>query len=144
MARVNGVRTGLVNFLLLVMVSVVITVSARMVGTMMINALMIIPGATARMLSRRFHGVLAASLIIGVVGVTTSLIFAILMAMVPALGAVPTGPILVLTQFIIFLIIWITRRLFKSKPKTEYFPIAKPQFILQPPPPTSAKPLNLQ
>ena len=65
MARISGVKTWLVHLLLLVMVSVVITVAARMVGTLMINALMILPGATARLVSRRFYGVLAVSLLVG-------------------------------------------------------------------------------
>lgn len=103
MARVSGVKTWLVHLLLLIMVSVVITVAARMVGTLMINALMILPGATARMMSRRFGGVLAISLIVGVLGVCGGLAASILMTSAPYLSAVPTGPVLVLTLFLIFL-----------------------------------------
>jgi ABC-type Mn2+/Zn2+ transport system permease subunit len=111
MARVNGVKTALVHLLLLVMVSAVITVAARMVGTLMINALMILPGATARMLSRRFGGVLAISLGVGVVGVCGGLVGSIAMANVPALSSIPTGPVLVLTLFVIFLATWGVKRL---------------------------------
>ncbi len=56
MARINGVPVGLINTLLLLMVSVVIVMAMRMVGLFMINALMIIPGATARLMSRSFAG----------------------------------------------------------------------------------------
>jgi len=105
------VKTRLVHFLLLVMVSVVITVSARMVGTLMINALMILPGATARMVSKRFGSVLAVSLLVGVLGVSASLVASILMAEVPYLSAVPTGPIIVLTLFAIFLVTWTVKRI---------------------------------
>jgi zinc transport system permease protein len=112
MARVNGVKTWLVHLLLLIMVSTVIAVSARMVGTLMINALMILPGATARMVSRRFGGVLAISLVVGVLGVTGSLLASIFVfSEVPYLQAVPTGPILVLTLFLIFLTTWCVRKL---------------------------------
>jgi ABC-type Mn2+/Zn2+ transport system permease subunit len=113
MARVNGVKTWLVHLLLLVMVSAVIAVAARMVGTLMINALMILPGATARMLSRRFGGVLAISILVGVLGVSAGLLGSICMSMtdVPWLTRVPTGPVLVLTLFLIFLATWIVRRL---------------------------------
>jgi ABC-type Mn2+/Zn2+ transport system permease subunit len=110
MARINGVKTWLVHLLLLVMVSAVITVAARMVGTLMINALMILPGATARMISRRFGGVLAASLLVGVLGVSGSLLASIFMAGVPWLRAVPTGPVLVLTLFAIFVFVWALRQ----------------------------------
>jgi zinc transport system permease protein len=110
MARVNGVKTWLVHLLLLIMVSAVIAVAARMVGTLMINALMILPGATARMLSRRFGGVLAISIFVGVLGVSGGLVGSICMAGVPSLSHVPTGPVLVLTLFVIFLITWIVRQ----------------------------------
>jgi zinc transport system permease protein len=110
MARVNGVKTWLVHLLLLVMVSAVITVSARMVGTLMINAMMILPGATARMVSKRFGGVLAVSLLVGVLGVSGSLLASIFMTQVPWLQAVPTGPVLVLTLFGIFLCTWVVRQ----------------------------------
>lgn len=115
MARISGVRTWLVNLLLLVMVSIVITVAARMVGTLMINALMILPGATAKLICRRFHGVLAASLLVGVMGVSASLLASILMAEVSWLSAVPTGPILVLGLFGIFLATWLIRRIGRRK-----------------------------
>lgn len=115
MARVNGVKTWLVHLLLLIMVSTVIAVAARMVGTLMINALMILPGATARMLSRRFGGVLAISIVVGVLGVSGGLLGSICMTGVPWLGSVPTGPVLVLTLFVIFLITWIARRIHFGK-----------------------------
>jgi len=114
MARVNGVKTTLVHLLLLIMVSAVITVAARMVGTLMINALMILPGATARMISRRFGGVLTASLLVGVLGVSGSLLGSILLTWYSAstgtmtwLTHLPTGPMLVLTLFVIFLATWV-------------------------------------
>jgi ABC-type Mn2+/Zn2+ transport system permease subunit len=110
MARVNGVKTTLVHLLLLIMVSTVIALAARMVGTLMINALMILPGATARMMSRRFGGVLAISLVVGVLGVSGGLFASICMTEVPYLSAVPTGPVLVLTLFVIFLATWLVRR----------------------------------
>ncbi len=112
MARVNGVKTSLVHLLLLIMVSTIIAVSARMVGTLMINALMILPGATARMVSRRFGGVLAISLLVGVLGVSGSLLASIfLFSKVPYLQRVHTGPILVLTLFLIFLATWGVRKI---------------------------------
>lgn len=115
MARINGVPVGLINTLLLVMVSVIIVVSVRMVGLLMINALMIIPGATAKMLSRSFGRVLVASLVVGTLGVTSSLLLAIFMAQHPPMDKYPVGPILVLTQFTIFLLVWIVRHNVRPK-----------------------------
>jgi zinc transport system permease protein len=111
MARVNGVPTGLVNFLLLLLISLVVVVGSRMVGALMITALMIIPGATGSMLSRRFGGVLLASLITGVGGT----ILALTLSFNTKLNIFPPGAILVLTLFVIFSIVWLARHLFKPK-----------------------------
>jgi ABC-type Mn2+/Zn2+ transport system permease subunit len=112
MARVHGVKTWLIHLLLLVMVSSIIAVAARMVGTLMINAMIILPGATARLVSRRFGGVMIISLVVGVLGVTAALLasIAVAVANVPFVRSAPTGPILVLTLFLIFLAIWFIRR----------------------------------
>ncbi len=115
MARINGVPVKLINVLLLVMVSVLVVVAGRMVGLLMINALMIIPGATAKMVSRSFGRVLAASLIIGTLGVIGSLLLVLLMTTSKPLAHCPPGPVIVLTQFLIFVVVWIIRHKFRPK-----------------------------
>jgi ABC-type Mn2+/Zn2+ transport system permease subunit len=115
MARINGVPVALINTLLLMMVSMVIVLAMRMVGLMMINALMIIPGATARLLSRSFGRVVLISLAVGVLGVTGSLLLAITLALNPPLDRIPTGPIMVLTLFSLFITSWLYRKLVKRK-----------------------------
>ena len=112
MAHISGVRTWLVHLLLLVMVVGRWSApAARMVGMLMINALMILPGATARLVSRRFYVVLVVSLVVGIVGVSVSLLGAIGIAISNTrfswLSSVPPGPIIVLTLFLIFLATWL-------------------------------------
>ncbi|HUO08808.1 MAG TPA: metal ABC transporter permease [Phycisphaerae bacterium] len=108
MARINGVNTRLINTLLLAIISLVIVTSARMVGFLMITALTIIPGATANMLSRRFVGVLIASLIIGTGGTFGAVCFATVLPYDP-------GPLVVLTLFLIFAAVWAFRHFFKPR-----------------------------
>jgi ABC-type Mn2+/Zn2+ transport system permease subunit len=115
MARINGVPVGLINTLLLMMVSMVIVLAMRMVGLMMINALIIIPGATARLLSRRFGQVVLTSLAVGVLGMSGGLLLAIALALRPPLDRIPTGPIMVLTLFAIFVCVWAYRKIVKPK-----------------------------
>jgi zinc transport system permease protein len=117
MARINGVPVNLINTLLLLMVSIVIVMAMRMVGLFMINALMIIPGATAKLISKSFNRVILTSLLVGVGGVTGALFLAIALSLKPPLDRIPTGPILVLTLFAIFTIVWLTRQFFKPKPR---------------------------
>jgi zinc transport system permease protein len=111
MARVNGVNTRLINTLLLMMISLVIVVCVRMVGFLMITALTIIPGATANLLSRKFSGVLIASLLIGTLGT----FLAVCLAMVPPISSYDPGPVVVLTLFAAFLLVWSVRHFFKPK-----------------------------
>jgi len=109
MARVNGVPSRLIHSILLGLISVTIVVSVRMVGFLMITALTIIPGATATMLSRKFGGVMAYSILVGVGGVTAALFIAIM----DPFANYPSGPILVLTLFIIFAAVWSYRHLIR-------------------------------
>jgi zinc transport system permease protein len=111
MARINGVNTRLVNTLLLLMISLVIVVCAQMVGFLMITALTIIPGATANMLSRKFGGVLLASVLIGTLGTFGAVCIS---AFTPASRFDP-GPIVVLTLFAFFAVVWTVRTFFKPK-----------------------------
>jgi manganese transport system permease protein len=111
MARINGVNTTLINILQLCLVSLVIDIGMRMVGGLMITALTILPGATANMLSRKFHHVLIYSFIIGTLGIGAG----ITLAANKPFSRFISGPILVLTLFLIFLVVWLIRRFLKPK-----------------------------
>jgi ABC-type Mn2+/Zn2+ transport system permease subunit len=111
MARINGVNTRLINTLLLMMISLVIVVCVRMVGFLMVTALTIIPGATANMLSRRFGGVMLAALVIGTFGTAAA---ATLTAVHP-FSRYPSGALIVLVLFAIFVCVWTYRHFFKPK-----------------------------
>jgi len=111
MARINGVNITFINILQIFLTSLVIVVGVKMIGAMMITALTILPGATAKMLSRKFNGVLLASFPTGTLGIAAGLYLAI----TPPLNEVSSGPVLVLTLFIIFLATWIFRRFTKPK-----------------------------
>jgi zinc transport system permease protein len=111
MARINGVNTAFINVLQLCLISLVIDIGMRMVGGFMITAITILPGATAAMLSKKFNNVLLASLIIGVSGIGAG----ITLAANRPFSSFTSGPILVLTLFLIFITVWLTRRLFKPK-----------------------------
>ena len=121
MARINGVSTRLVNFLLLFMISTVTVLCVRMVGFLMITALMVIPGATAQMLSRKFGGVLIISLLIGTLGTSAA---TWLMITAP-FDRYSSGPIVVLLLFAIFVVVWAYRQ-FKPKPTATDLPAATP------------------
>lgn len=76
LARSRGIRVGLVESLFAVSVAVVVTLAMTWVGLLVINSLLILPGAAARNISRnmrRYHlySVLGA-LVCGIAGLLTS------------------------------------------------------------------------
>ena len=66
-ARVTGVRVAWVEALLMVMLSLTILVTMRVIGTLLISALLVIPATVARMLTNSFARMLWLSPVIGAV-----------------------------------------------------------------------------
>ena len=67
-ASVSGVKVSVMEALLMVMLSLTILVTMRVIGTLLISALLVIPAATARMLTNRFARMLWVSPAIGAAG----------------------------------------------------------------------------
>lgn len=72
--RVFGVPTTFIQYTLLVLLSVTIVMGIRLAGFVLISAFLVVPGATAMMLSRRLGVVLLLSWLIGVVGTVGGLV----------------------------------------------------------------------
>jgi zinc transport system permease protein len=73
LARVSGVRVTLINSLFLVGLAVAIVVSIRIVGIVMVAALLVIPGATARLFARGLLSMIAISCVVGILSVVIGL-----------------------------------------------------------------------
>jgi ABC-type Mn2+/Zn2+ transport system permease subunit len=97
MAEVSGVRVGLVHYLLIVLVALAIVVGMQITGPLLVPALLILPGATALLVSRRMRTVLAVSVIVGLIGALGGLLVN------RSWTFVPQGPAMVLVMFVIFL-----------------------------------------
>jgi zinc transport system permease protein len=65
-ARVTGLPVRLLNLLLAVTAAVTVTVAMRVVGLLLVSALMVIPVAAAQQVTRGFAGTLGLSVLIGV------------------------------------------------------------------------------
>lgn len=112
MAYVNGVRTKLMHYLLLVMLSVVVVVGIRLVGLILISALLIIPGATALMLSSRLYSVLIWASVIGVLSSAGGLLVSL------GVGELPPGACIVMILCGVFGLVYFLMKLGK---KTEAY-----------------------
>ena len=73
MARVSGVNVGLVNLALAVLTGVTVTLSMRVVGALLVGALIVFPVLASLQLARSFRTMLMVSATIGVVSVFTGL-----------------------------------------------------------------------
>ena len=110
MAQAAGVRVGFIHYLLMVLLALTIIVGLPMIGSVLVTALLVLPGVTANLLSRRLNVVIALA-------VATALVSAIVGVWLNAVWRfIPTGPAIVLALFTQFLIVYIathaTRRRF--------------------------------
>jgi zinc transport system permease protein len=90
-ARVAGLPVGLLNTVLSVLVAVTVVASMRVVGILLVAALMVLPVASAQLLARSQKGILAWSVVVGVVSVVLGLIAA------RVWGLAPGGTIVLVT-----------------------------------------------
>ncbi|HVE74083.1 MAG TPA: metal ABC transporter permease [Mycobacteriales bacterium] len=73
-ARVAGLPVRALNLLLAVLAAVTVTVAMRVVGLLLVSALMVVPIATAQLLVRGFRGTVAAGLALGVTAAVSGVV----------------------------------------------------------------------
>lgn len=98
LARVSGVRESLVHYLLIILIAFNIVVGVQLVGSVLITALLILPGAAAMLLCRRQGAAIALTLAIGLLGAAGGI------ALHARWSAVPQGPAVVLSLVVLFML----------------------------------------
>jgi zinc transport system permease protein len=68
-ARLSGVRVGLLNVLFTIVTAASIVVAARIVGVLLVSALLVVPAATSLQFARSFRGAIALSVLCGLASV---------------------------------------------------------------------------
>ncbi|MBI1907901.1 metal ABC transporter permease [Candidatus Uhrbacteria bacterium] len=96
-ARVHGIATGRVTLLLYVMLAIGVVLGVKMLGIILVSALLIIPTAAARLLAGSMRQYLALSIIIAEAAVVVGIV-------VSAAGNRPTGACIVLAAALLFLL----------------------------------------
>ena len=102
-ASVAGVRTNLVEYVLLALLALVIVIGIQAAGIALVMAMLITPAATAYLIARRFVGVMFLGAIIGVVS-------AIIGLYLSYHADLPSGPAMALVATLIFVVAVIFRR----------------------------------
>lgn len=72
-ARVSGVPVDFLHYLLLVLIAVVTVASIKLVGIILVSALLVLPAATARQLARTYRPMLLISVGTGLISLFTGL-----------------------------------------------------------------------
>ncbi|MFD0572408.1 metal ABC transporter permease [Kitasatospora gansuensis] len=97
-ARVTGLPVRVLNLLLAVMAAVTVTVAMRVVGLLLVSALMVVPVVAAQQLTRSFAMTQAASIGVGVT-----------VAVAGVAGSyqadLPSGPTIVLLAIVVFAVL---------------------------------------
>lgn len=115
-SEATGIRTGLYNIAISLLTAVTIVVGMRMLGTLLISAMIIFPALTSMRICKRFLTVVITSVVISVICVFSGLYTSFTFKDVPV-GA--TIVIFNLGFFLVFLMISLVKRLLCSKRKVK-------------------------
>jgi zinc transport system permease protein len=105
-AKATGVNTSLYNMIIAVLTALTIVIGMRIMGTLLISALIIFPSLTSMRLFKNFKGVIISSIIIS--------LFCFVTGMFISFGFdTPTGATVVLTNLGMFIVFWIISKILK-------------------------------
>jgi zinc transport system permease protein len=96
-AQTSGIKVKLLNFLLVSIVAVIIALSIRVVGSLLIGALMVIPSVAALQFRQGFTKTLFLSLVFALISVVSGMTLSFYFSL-------PSGATIVLSVLVIFVI----------------------------------------
>jgi zinc transport system permease protein len=97
-AKVQGIAVQFHRYLFVILLSLTVAVSIKAVGILLVNAFLVIPAATAKLLNQRFQPFLWMSMILGAISSLAGLLAS-------AALNFPSGPTIILGQFVLFLLV---------------------------------------
>ena len=98
LAETSGVRGAFIHYLLMVLLAAVIVAGVRVVGSVLMTALLVLPGASAALLGERLKTALRISVAVALVGAVGGVLISLRWPFVPA------GAAIVLLLFVEFLV----------------------------------------
>ena len=97
LARVDGIAVEKVRFVFMILLALVIAIALKVVGILLITALLIIPAATARLYSKSPRQMVLLSVVIAILSVVLGLYSSLLWDF-------PTGPAIVVAAALLFFV----------------------------------------
>ncbi len=110
-AKATGLRTGFYNTVISLLTAITIVVGMRMLGTLLISAMIIFPALTSMRVCKRFVTVIITSVIVSVCCVLSGLLTSF------TFKDVPVGATIVIFNLAVFLIFLIISLIFKTTSK---------------------------
>ncbi len=107
-ARVVGIRTGLVEYVLLALLALVIVIGIQAAGIVLVMAMLITPAATAYLLARRFVGVMAIGALLGAISAVAGLYLSFH-------ADLPSGPAMALVATVMFAVAALAKQEWRVK-----------------------------
>ena len=102
-ARFSGVNTGAVNIFFTILTALTVALSIRVVGTLLVSSLMVIPAAVSIQLGKSFKSTMAISVAVAVVSVVAGLVSSFVWDLAP-------GGTIVIASVIILAVVLLTKR----------------------------------
>jgi zinc transport system permease protein len=107
LARCSGIRTRAINSVLVLMTSLTVVLAMKVVGIMLISALLILPAVTALQVAKSFRATIIAAGCFAIVSVITGIFGSFMLNL-------PTGGFIVFINFIFFVLSFFWKQLAKS------------------------------
>jgi len=107
LAHVQGLRTGWLNYVFALLIAATVTVCLKMLGALLLSALIVIPPAAAKLVAQSFRQMVICSILIGLFAAGTGVIASYH-------WDVPTGPCIVLTDVACLLLCYTLHALRKT------------------------------
>ncbi|MCC5630013.1 metal ABC transporter permease [Nostoc sphaeroides] len=99
-AQVQGIPVQLYRYVFVVLLSLAVAVAIKAVGVLLVNAFLVIPASTAKLMSHHFSRFLVMSVIVGFISSIAGII-------VSGIFNFASGPSIVLVQFLLFVAVFI-------------------------------------
>ena len=103
-ARASGVKTKRINAVLVLLTALTVVLATKMVGVMLVSALLILPSVTALQFAKGFKATMIFSSVAGLLSVVLGIFISFVADM-------PTGAVIVLLNFLFFVSAFAIKRL---------------------------------
>jgi len=103
-AKVSGIKTERINLIIMILTAVTVVLAIKVVGIMLVSALLILPAVTALQIVKGFKAAMISALIISVLSVLIGIT-------VSFYADIPAGATIVMINFVLFVLAFLVNKL---------------------------------